>query len=78
MCIFETMDIKAEKLNLIQYITQIDDSKIIERLKQFVKANEDDFWNDLDEDQKQEIKQGIDELNRGEKFDYEDVISSHR
>jgi hypothetical protein len=78
MCIFETMDIKAEKLNLIQYITQIDDSKIIERLKQFVKANEDDFWNDLDEDQKQEIKQGVDELNRGEKFNYEDVISSHR
>lgn len=72
------MDIKAEKLNLIQYIAQIDDSNIIERLKQFVKASEDDFWNDLSEDQKEEIRKGIDELNRGEKFDYEEVVSAHR
>lgn len=72
------MDIQAEKYFLIEYITQIKDMALVEKLKQFVKANGIDFWNELSENQKQEIKRGIDELDRGEKFDYDEVMSRHR
>ncbi|TRX51586.1 hypothetical protein FNH22_23765 [Fulvivirga sp. M361] len=72
------MDIQAEKYSLIEYITQIKDIGLVEKLKQFVKANERDFWNDLTEDQKSEIRQGMSELDRGEKFDYEEFMSKHR
>ena len=72
------MDIQAEKYSLIEYITQVKDIRLIEKLKQFVKANEDDFWNDLTEDQKQELKQGMKELDDGQKHDYEQVMSKHR
>ena len=72
------MDIQSEKYSLIEYITQITDVKKLERLLEFVKANDEDFWNDLSNDQKQEIQQGIDELERGEKFDYEELMSKHR
>ena len=72
------MDIQAEKYTLIEYITQVKDVSIIEKLKQFVKANENDFWNDLSEEQQQEIKQGMAELDRGEKFDYETMMAKHR
>lgn len=72
------MDIKAEKYSLIEYITKVKDASLIEKLQEFVKATEKDFWNDLSEAQKQEIKQGMDELDRGEKFDYGQVMSRHR
>ena len=72
------MDIQAEKYSLIEYITQVKDIRLIEKLKQFVKANENDFWNDLTEDQKQELKQGMKELDDGQKHDYEQVMSKHR
>lgn len=72
------MDIQAEKYSLIEYITQVKDSRLIEKLKQFVKANDKDFWNDLTEEQKQEIKVGLKELDEDQKSDYEQVMSKHR
>ena len=72
------MDIQAEKYSLIEYITQIKDASLIEKLKQFVKASERDFWNDLTDAQKEEINKGIYELDQGQKFDYEEVMSKHR
>ena len=72
------MDIQSEKYSLIEYITQIDDEVVIARLKEFVKANEQDFWSELDGYQQLEIKKGIEELDRGEKFDYEALMSKHR
>ena len=45
--------------------------------KQFVEATENDFWNDLTGDQKQELKQGMKELDNGQKYDYEEVMSKH-
>lgn len=72
------MDIQAEKYSLIEYITQIKDVSLIEKLREFVKANEEDFWNDLTESQKQEIRKGTQELDNGQKFDYEEVMSKYR
>lgn len=72
------MDIQAEKYALIEYITQIKDIGLIEKLKDFAKANERDFWYDLTEEQKREAMEGMDELDRGLKFDYEEVMSKHR
>ncbi len=73
-----TMDIQTEKYALIEYITQVKDIKVIEKLKDFVKANEQDFLNDLTENQKRELKEGVEELDKGLKFDYNKVMSKHR
>lgn len=72
------MDIQAEKYSLIEYITQVKDINLIKKFKDFVKANERDFWNDLTEEQRLEIKQGMNELDNGQKFDYEEVMSKYR
>ena len=72
------MDIQAEKYSLIEYITQIKDEVVISRLKEFLKANDQDFWNDLDNSQQLEIKKGIEEIDNGETFDYEELMSKHR
>ena len=72
------MDLQAKKYSLIEYITQIKDIHLIEKLQEFVKANEHDFWNDLSKEQKREIEKGKEELDRGLKFDYEEVACKHR
>lgn len=72
------MDIQSEKYSLIEYVTQIKDMAVVEKLKQFVKATELDFWDELTESQRQEIKRGMNELDRGEKVDYEEVMARHR
>lgn len=72
------MDIQAEKYSLIEYITKISDVKVLEKLKQFVSANDRDFWNELTDSEKHKIRQGIEELDRGEKFDYEEMMLKHR
>jgi len=72
------MDIQSEKYALIEYITQIKDVRLIEKLRDFVKANDKDFWYDLTEVQKKDVMEGIRELDKGKKIDYEDVMSKHR
>jgi predicted transcriptional regulator len=72
------MNIQSEKDSLIEYITQLQDEAILTSIKEFVQATEQDFWNDLTRSQQQEIKKGMEELDRGEKFDYEELMSKHR
>ncbi|MDH5476362.1 MAG: hypothetical protein OEX22_11770 [Cyclobacteriaceae bacterium] len=72
------MDIQAEKYSLIEYITKVKDVSLIEKLKEFVKANERDFWSDLTEAQQKEIRQGMKELDQGEKSEYESIMAKHR
>lgn len=72
------MDIQTEKYALIEYITKISDVRLIEKLKEFVKASEKDFWNELSDDNKQDILDGLSKLDKGEKVDYEDFIKKAR
>jgi len=72
------MDIQAEKYSLIELITKVNDITVIERLKQFVKANEEDFWQELSDSQKAEIKMAIKELDKGEMFSYDEFMDAHR
>ena len=37
-----------------------------------------DFWNELSEPQRQEIKNGLAELEAGQKHDYESVVAKYR
>ena len=71
------MDIKAKKLDLIQWIIKLNDEHLLKKI-QALQAEDIDFWNELSEQQKQEIKKGIAELDAGQKHEYEQVISKYR
>ncbi len=71
------MDIQAKKLDLIQWLVNLKDEVMIQRLVALSKEDTD-FWNELTEPQKAEIRKGIDELDAGEKYDYEEVMLRHR
>lgn len=71
------MDIQSKKLDLIQWLIQLKDERLLKKVEA-LQAEDIDFWNELSERQKQEIKRGIAELDAGRKHEYEQVISKHR
>ena len=73
----KSLNIDAEKLSLIQWITELTDENIISRLKSYKKESSD-WWLDLSIEQQQKLKQAIKEAENGEFIDYDNYISKHR
>lgn len=73
------MNIQAEKLELIKLLLNTDNPVIINSIRQIFRKNvTPEFWDELTPTQKQEIKQGLQEVEAGETVDYEMFISNHR
>lgn len=61
------MGLEALKLELIEWLSRLDDSSTIEYLK-IVKDNSDqhlDWWNDLSENEKAGIERGLKDIEEG-------------
>ena len=71
------MDISAKKLDLIQWVIQLNDEHLLNKI-QALQAEDVDFWNELSEPQRQEIKKGLAELETGQKHDYESIVAKYR
>lgn len=71
------MDIQAKKLDLIQWLVQLNDEVMLKKIEA-LQAEDVDFWETLTEQQKQEIKKGIAELDSGQKHDYKELMSKYR
>lgn len=71
------MDIQVRKLNLIQWLTQLSDEQLLLKIEA-LQAEDKDFWHTLSDQQKQEIKKGIAELDAGQKYEYEQIMSRYR
>lgn len=68
------MNIHAEKLELVRLILETDSPGILASMKKILGAeSKKDFWDTLPQSQKEEILIGIDEIERGEVVDYEDL-----
>jgi TRAP-type C4-dicarboxylate transport system substrate-binding protein len=75
----KTMNIQAEKLELVRLILDTDNPTILSSIKRiFSNSKSPDFWDSLPENQKDEILKGIEEIENGETVDYEEYIKKHR
>lgn len=73
------MNIQAEKLEIMKLILETDNPGILESIKGLFNQNKTmDFWETLPQDQKDEIMQGINEIENGEILDYEEFMNKHR
>ncbi len=73
------MGYEAVKLELIEWLTKLDDDETIQYLK-IVKDSTDkhsDWWNDLTEDQKQGIQRGLDDIDQGKVIPHDQVKSKY-
>ena len=73
------MNIQTQKINLAKMILETDNPTILESVKNiFVKAKQQDFWETLPDEQKQEIEKGLSEILREDTVEYESVMKKQR
>jgi hypothetical protein len=81
------MDIRAEKLWLIDQIAKIQDERLLLALRSLLEfANQPqsappaigDFWDELSTPQKQQIEKAIQELDEGKGIPHEAVMAEFR
>jgi protein-arginine kinase len=73
------MNIHAEKIEIMKMILDTDNPIILESVKNIFKNSMTiDFWDTLSQEQKDDILQGIKDIENGEIVDYEDFIKQYR
>lgn len=73
------MGIETTKLELIEWLTHLEDENTIAYLKEMKDATESngDWWDDLSESQKASIKRGLKDLEEGKVTPHEEVKSRY-
>ncbi len=66
------MGLKTKKLELIKLISNIDNDELIAGISDYLKANMNDWWNDLSQAEKDEIELGIKQLDEGKGISFDD------
>ena len=73
------MNIQTQKINLAKMILETDNPTILESVKNvFEKAQEQDFWDTMPEERKQDIEKSLTEVLREETVKYESIMKKHR
>lgn len=72
------MDIQFEKSELMKKLAETNDMSIIEAIKNILKSEKKDFWNELTQEQKDEIEEGDRQIERGEFVLFEDLMKKYR
>jgi hypothetical protein len=68
------MDIEASKIELVKIILNINNDRFIQKVADFINNEKSDFWNDLSTNEQAEIKKGIEQLNKGKRVPFKDVL----
>ena len=73
------MDIQAEKYQLIQQIVNLQDSLTINKIKALLNTkNSNDWYDELNTSQKESIQKGLKDIEEGNTFTHDEVMSSVR
>jgi|JFJP01.1.fsa_nt_gi hypothetical protein len=67
------MNIHAEKIKLIEWITQINDVVVLDKLLQFRSKNHADWWDELNDYEKDELNLGLKDLDEGNTIDHSEA-----
>ena len=59
------LNIQNKKLELIQWLSSIEDSTVIEKIMELRKKESKDWWNSISEGEKEAIENGIKDANSG-------------
>jgi hypothetical protein len=60
------MNFQTSKIELVKRIIEINDPKLVEKLLLALRNPEDDFWNTLSFGEKEEVQEGIKQLDAGQ------------
>jgi len=68
------MDNQTSKIELARLILELEDPKLINKIHELLLDESSQFRKSLTEHEKEEIKLGIEQLNRGERISFEDFL----
>lgn len=68
------MDIQATKLALLKIILENNNEAFLQKLADFIAHQKSDFWDELTENEQQEITNGIAELNSGNMVSFDSFL----
>ena len=71
------MGLAAKKLDIIGWITKLNDEDILDKID-FLRKQQDDWWDTIEEDEKTEILEGLSQLDRGESVAHEQVMAKYK
>ena len=71
------MNLETRKLNIIRWISHLEDESIIEGIEK-LRSSDGDWWEMIDENEKANIKKGILQADNGEVKSSEEVLSKYR
>ncbi|MGI8892643.1 MAG: hypothetical protein ACR2GN_04200 [Bacteroidia bacterium] len=74
------MNIHSEKIKLIEWLISLKDEAVIEKLNFFRdNINEgSDWWDFISEDEKNSIKRGLEDLNKGNTITHEEARKKYK
>ena len=72
------MDIQSEKLELIKKLAETNDFAVIQSIKKIFQKEKKDWWDELSEEQKADIEEGIADSDAGRVVSYESVMSKYK
>ncbi|GAA3612020.1 hypothetical protein Q4Q39_04655 [Flavivirga amylovorans] len=68
------MDIQSTKIELVKAILAIDNNDFIQKVAEFIKKEKVDFWTELSVSEQNEIREGINELDKGKRVSYDSFL----
>jgi len=69
------MNIQAKKLELVQRILNTNKPSLLEKIDEiFKKEGETDWWDEISDEERASIKEGLYQLDRGEGIPHEKVM----
>lgn len=68
------MDTQTSKIELAKLILELEDPKLINKIHEMLLDESSQFRKSLTGHEKEEIKLGIEQLNRGERISFEDFL----
>ena len=75
------MDVKELRTDLHNMIDKITDSNVLNEVKTLLAGKtipQSDWWESLSENEREEIEQGLAEIERGEVISHEEVMAKYK
>ncbi len=74
-----SMDIRTEKLKLIELLLHTNNPSIIKRIKSIFQSEEtQDIWEQLSDEQQEEINTALDEVKNGQTVPFETFVEKYK
>ena len=71
------MNIELEKSKLMKLLEETNDESIIASMLKLFSTKKKDFWDELTEEQQNEINKGIEDFENGRFYSYDEVMKNH-